>query len=281
MSKPKGNAASLIRTIGRRVYALRTAAGMTMEAFGVRADRTKGYVSRIESGNKRPTLETLEAFAQHLGVEVLDLFLDPGPDNLRHRVIEATRSLPQDRLRAMLASSSGVPVPAPTAPPFEEVAAPRPGVPSPGVLPLLGLDVAAGGFDFEHIERGTRWVRPHTTHRFRRGYFVARVVGRSMEPTIHDGEYVLFSKKVPSDLENETVVLAQYGGLVDADTAASFTVKRIRRVAGPRRSEPKWARVELVPDNPNFDTVVIEPDRFTDLDVVAVLVEVLRPKDAA
>lgn len=236
---------------------------------------TKGYLSPIETGRKLPSIEKLDSIALHLGVEPLDLFITPDDAHLRHRVIDATRGLPPEKLRAMLDAAAGPPSLPPPTQPFEQVEPPRGKTPPPGVVPYVGYDVAAGAFS--HVERGLRWVRPFTQRSLHRDCFVVRVIGRSMEPTLCDGEYVIFSKRVPSDLKNGRVVLAKYGGHVDADTSTSYTVKRFRGVAAPRGSALPWSRVELVADNPALSPIVIEGDRLGDLAIVAELVEVLRP----
>ena len=55
--------------------------------------------------------------------------------------------------------------------------------------------------------------------------FVCRAVGRSMEPTIRDGDYIVFRAK-PTGTRQGRIVLAQYQGPVDPDKAGAFTVKR-------------------------------------------------------
>ena len=55
--------------------------------------------------------------------------------------------------------------------------------------------------------------------------FVCRAVGRSMEPTIRDGDYVVFRAK-PVGTRQGKIVLAQYRGPADPDTGGAFTVKR-------------------------------------------------------
>ncbi len=275
MAPPRDDALPLARELGSRIRALREATGVPLPKFAAKVGLTKGYLSPIETGIKLPRLEALDSIALHLGVELLDLFVSPAPDRLRHRVIEATRGLPDEKLRAMLDTIVGPPVEPPPKPPFEVVAAPRGKNPPPDVVPYIGYDIAAGGF--EHIERSVRWVKPRTTRRLHRDHFVARVIGRSMEPTIRDGEYCIFSRRVPTDIENGAVVLAKYGGHVDADTSTSFTVKRFHGVPAPRGSEQRWSRVELRPENPSFVPLVIEGDRLADLAIVAELFDVLRP----
>ena len=72
------------------------------------------------------------------------------------------------------------------------------------------------------------------------------------------------------------VVIAQYGGLVDADTAASYTVKRFRALPAPMGGDTPWSEVRLEPDNRAFEPIVVRGERLHDLSIVAELVEVLR-----
>ena len=58
--------------IGTRLRRLRTARGLTQKELA--APRyTHAYVSSIESGRRRPSLEALEHFASKLGVPVEEL----------------------------------------------------------------------------------------------------------------------------------------------------------------------------------------------------------------
>ena len=55
--------------------------------------------------------------------------------------------------------------------------------------------------------------------------FVCRAVGRSMEPAIRDGDYLVFRAN-PTGTRQGKVVLAQYRGPADPDVGGAFTVKR-------------------------------------------------------
>ena len=60
------------------VVALRTAQNLTQEKLAWEAGlSSKGYLSRIESGERLPSLETLDRLAQRLTVEVRDLLIFP------------------------------------------------------------------------------------------------------------------------------------------------------------------------------------------------------------
>lgn len=68
--------------LGARVRAARVAAGLTQTELGG-ADATVSYVSRIESGSRRPDPRVLEAFAGRLGVAVEELLSDPVSEDER------------------------------------------------------------------------------------------------------------------------------------------------------------------------------------------------------
>lgn len=54
------------QTLGRNVKALRTAAGMSQEELAARLDVDQAYISRIEAGEKNPTILTIWHIAQAL-----------------------------------------------------------------------------------------------------------------------------------------------------------------------------------------------------------------------
>ena len=68
----------LARLVGRRIATLRDAAGMTQETLAWEAGfKSKGYLSRIESGQRLPSVDVLDRIARRLSVEVRDLFVFP------------------------------------------------------------------------------------------------------------------------------------------------------------------------------------------------------------
>jgi transcriptional regulator with XRE-family HTH domain len=59
---------------GRRVRALREAAGFSQEAFALRAGIDRSYYSVIERGRANVCLDTIAKIARALGVETAELF---------------------------------------------------------------------------------------------------------------------------------------------------------------------------------------------------------------
>lgn len=65
--------AALALRIGRRLKALRTVKGLTLEDLASAVGVTKGYLSLVENGIRRPSLEVLDRLAGALDVDIKDL----------------------------------------------------------------------------------------------------------------------------------------------------------------------------------------------------------------
>lgn len=61
---------------GKRVAALRKAAGLSQEAFADRCGFARSYMSRIERGRGNPSLDAIETLASGLKKPVVTLFED-------------------------------------------------------------------------------------------------------------------------------------------------------------------------------------------------------------
>jgi hypothetical protein len=85
-------------------------------------------------------------------------------------------------------------------------------------LPRLDLEIAAGAIGDDQRPEFEEWVQVNASHTLRKGMFVARVIGRSMEPLIPDGAYCLFQFKAPQ-LRSDMVGLFQLHGAEDPESA--------------------------------------------------------------
>ena len=147
------------------------------------------------------------------------------------------------------------------------------------VLPFYPLSIAAGGFmDSEIPDEPESWfmVEGLTTKRaLSPSMFVAQVTGKSMEPTIPDGGYCLFTFET-GGTRNGRIVLAQKSDIADQDTGASYTVKTYQstKTADPDKG---WQHesITLKPVNPAYQEIVIPPTEADDFRIVAFFVEVL------
>ena len=69
-------------TLGQRIRRLRNAAGLSQDALAREAGIGRVTLVRLEKGEQTPRYKTLGAIARALGVDVLDLLVEP--EFLRH-----------------------------------------------------------------------------------------------------------------------------------------------------------------------------------------------------
>jgi SOS-response transcriptional repressor LexA len=138
-------------------------------------------------------------------------------------------------------------------------------------LPRFTLAVAAGKFlDNEEVSEDG-WEEAPVGLRLHDSMFVARIVGRSMEPRIPDGSLCVFRSGVAGSRQGK-LVLVEYlgGGTNDRYTVKRYFSEKVQREDGTWEHE----RVHLEPLNPEFDAWDLDPEenRFR---VLAEFVQVL------
>ena len=67
------------RVVGENVRRCREEAGLSQEDLAARMGVEQGYVSRLEAGNRNPTIVTIWHAAEALGVRPALLFETPSP----------------------------------------------------------------------------------------------------------------------------------------------------------------------------------------------------------
>lgn len=137
-------------------------------------------------------------------------------------------------------------------------------------LPRYSLAVAAGAFLQNQTVEAEGWEEAPLGLRLVPEMFVARIVGRSMEPSIPDGSLCVFRRGVTGSRQGRLVLVEELGGGVDD----RYTVKRYR--SEKRLSEEGWThdRIILEPLNPEFEAWDLKPEeeRYR---IVAEFVQVL------
>jgi predicted helicase/SOS-response transcriptional repressor LexA len=143
-------------------------------------------------------------------------------------------------------------------------------------VPLVPLKAAAGAFsDPQRIEDDEfEWVMVESSHRLRKGMFVAQVIGKSMEPAIPDGAWCLFRAPVEGTRQGKSV-LVQLRDTIDPETGQRYTVKRYESEKAAKGDSWRHERITLKPLNPDFDPIVLTGNVEGELHVIAELVEVL------
>jgi len=105
--------------------------------------------------------------------------------------------------------------------------------------------------------------------------FVAQVVGRSMEPRIPDGAWCLFRAPVTGSRQGRIVVV-QHQSIQDPEAGGSYTVKRYESEKQADGESWRHTLIKLLPENPDFEPIVLKGIHEGEVSVIAELVEVLR-----
>ena len=97
--------------------------------------------------------------------------------------------------------------------------------------------------------------------------FIARVCGHSMEPRIRDGSLNLFRPCQPGS-RNGKIVLVQFNSMGDPEDGGRFTVKKYQ--SQKTITEEGWHhdQIQLLPLNPTYAPITIEPDEAPEMVVV-------------
>lgn len=143
------------------------------------------------------------------------------------------------------------------------------------LLPLYSLKAAAGYFGNGEAIEPEGWIEADGVGRLDEKMFVCRAVGRSMEPSIRDGDYIVLRSK-PTGTRQGKIVLAQYRGAADPDTGGAFTIKRY---SSEKRSDAdsdwRHVRITLSPTNKEYQPIVLSGDAADHVSVIAEFVTVL------
>jgi DUF2075 family protein len=156
-------------------------------------------------------------------------------------------------------------------------------------VPLYELSAAAGRFseaqeldevaqtdEFRRPEEFA-WVELPQGFRPRRGLFVARVVGESMNRRIPNGSWCLF-RLAPEGTRQGKVVLVQLRDYADPETGGHYTIK-LYESEKRMTSDGQWRHSVIVlrPDStsPVFEPIPLDPNDVDKLRVIAELVAVL------
>ena len=128
-------------------------------------------------------------------------------------------------------------------------------------LPLYSLRAAAGGFGTDMEVEAEDWLRAPENLRLTPDMFVARVVGRSMEPLIPDGSLCVFRHGVAGSRQGKLVLIQNRAA---SDSGGEFTVKRYTSLKVGTEEGWRHERIRLEPLNPEFEAWDLDPSELED-----------------
>jgi phage repressor protein C with HTH and peptisase S24 domain len=221
------------KAIGERIRLIRKVLGLTQAEIGEKIGRSWKTINRWEAGEREIPDTALKLIASTFGVSYN--WLKTGQGEMWERKEKALLEELEAKTREVLEKLVRIPV----------VGRARAGFPeSPADMEAVGWVLVSK----ETFQKG--------------GKFSVQVHGDSMEPTLHDGDFVVFKTYVGdgSDIPSGKVVVVRnhHGELV---------VKRLIRTNG---------LIVLTSDNPKYPPIPPEHIKTEELRIVGVAVKIVR-----
>jgi DUF2075 family protein len=143
-------------------------------------------------------------------------------------------------------------------------------------VPLVDISVAAGEFSPLQQSRELQWIELPFHISSKAGHFVCKVVGESMNKTITNGSYCLFSVDEGGSRDGK-IVLVQSTSVQDADFGAGYTVKRYfsEKLPGDGRSTNTKICLRPESDDLSFHDIELSENELEDFKVVGVFKRVI------
>jgi len=142
-------------------------------------------------------------------------------------------------------------------------------------LPIYSLAAAAGKFGEGVDVQEEGWMKVDIGRKLNKEMFIAKVVGRSMEPLIPDNTYCVFRADVGGSRQGK-IVLAQHHDIRDIDTASRYTVKRyISKKKFNEDGTWRHEKITLEPLNKEYEPIVLSKDLEGELKIIAEFVSAL------
>lgn len=262
----------LAAAIGRRIRAFREARGLRLEQVAFSSGLTsKGHLSDLEHGRVIPTVATLRAVADELGVGLVDI-VNVDDTSPRGALIERSREVSRALLGRWLVEAEAERGRAPrdTSDAIRSGAldvvqaeqAPR------GRIPLVDVEAAAGAFDEARSVATVGWVLVDAQSRSLPGAFAARIRGDSMSPRVPDAAYCLFRRPGPGNRRGRIFLVESRSGAAP-DDGGSYALKFVDTVR-----DGDQIRVTLRSLNPAHPPRTLDPER-DELRIVGEFVRVL------
>jgi hypothetical protein len=167
-----------------------------------------------------------------------------------------------------------IPTP-PPAYPFP-ILSPEEAADCPNAVPIFDIKIAAGDFSKVQWLQDCQYAELPAHYNAKPGFFVAQVVGESMNRSIPNGSWCLF-REVSDGSRNGKVVIIQSRDIQDPGTGGQYTVKIYRSEKAV--AEDYWSHrsIRLDPDSidKNFKPITLYPDTANDLRVVGEFVRII------
>ncbi len=138
-------------------------------------------------------------------------------------------------------------------------------------VPLVDISVAAGSFSDFNVHSDFEWIELPFNISVKKGYFVCKVAGESMNKKIPNGSYCLF-KEHKEGSRNGEIVLVKHTSLQDSDFGSGYTVKEYHSKKNINEENWKHQQITLKPlsFNSEYQNINIPEDELSDFKVIGI-----------
>lgn len=147
---------------------------------------------------------------------------------------------------------------------------------NPNAVPVFDIKIAAGGFSKEQWLLDCDYAELPDHINAKHGFFLAQVIGESMNRRIPNGSWCLFREPTLGSRQGK-IVLVQSRNIQDPDAGGQYTIKIYRSNKSIQEDSWSHSEIQLHPDShdTSFLPITLEANADTDLQVVGEFVAIL------
>lgn len=232
-----------LQALGKHCQKIRISKGYSIDRMYREGDQlSTSTIHRFENGSADTQISAIYRYAQVLEVSLKKIFDFPIPEETAYKILPFSEEEPQPK----------------------------------SSVPYYSIKVAAGAFSDEgpQTTQPEGWVEiPH--HRNLSDYFVTRISGNSMLPSIPDGSLCLFRKYRGGSRQNR-IFLIKSRGLKDPESDEAYVVKRYKRMTKiDDHDDRDQVVIHLISDNKDYPPIILMASTEELVSTLAEFVEVL------
>ena len=143
-------------------------------------------------------------------------------------------------------------------------------------IPLVDISAAAGNFSELQNHNELTWIELPINISVKKGYFICKVLGESMNQIIPNGSYCLF-KQDDGGTRNGKIVLVESTGIHDNEFGSGYTVKEYQSIKTITENGWKHDKITLKPKSTNteYTDIQLVEDDLINFKVVGIFEKVI------
>jgi hypothetical protein len=143
-------------------------------------------------------------------------------------------------------------------------------------IPLVDISPAAGNFSDLQSHAELTWIEPPFNISAKKGYFVCKVVGESMNKKIPNGSYCLF-KEDEGGSRNGKIVLVESTSINDSEFGSGYTVKEYHSIKNTSNEDWSHKSIILRPlsTETKYSDIVLTEDQLITFRVIGIFERVI------